>query len=170
MEPRVEYGTLSDEDIAIIGLDAAEAAFLHDVEAGLTNGDSLILVVGTVGNTASTWQELGRRGIGPNFEKFVGYVDPITGKLAMVLMRGENSDQVYEEFGDRVPEGPQRWTGGVYYAQSVQTVDEGWTGRNFAGAASGVQGYFDAATVYTALTRMGAAWALKMQALHGKPA
>ena len=168
LEPKVNYAVLSDSDITTIGLDAAEATFRRDVAAGLTNGDSLIITVGFVKD--GDWYELGRRGFGPHAEQFASNVDPATGKLATALQYRLESVAAYELRGDSIPEGPQRYTGGVYYVARVRTTDQGWMTRVFAGAASGVQGHLDMATVYAALTHMSAAWAFKMQALYGKAA
>jgi hypothetical protein len=166
MEPRVIFANLNDRGIAELGLDAAEAAFQRDVQLGLTNGDSLIITVGAEDD--GPWQELGRRAIGPDAEQFAANIDPDTGKLATALNFEMNSVDAYAQYRGHVPEGPQRYTGGVYYAARVKTADRGWLSRTFAGAASGVQGHLDMATVYAALTHMAAAWAFKMQALHGK--
>lgn len=159
--PQVDYASLSDYDIAEIGLDAARAAFDCDVKAGLTNGDSLDIIVGTV-NSLGEWLELGRRTFGPDGEQFFVNIEPDDGKLATVLTYNVDSILAYRRLGDKLPEGPQRWTGGVTHNAYAHTR-EGWRSRTFCGAASGVQGHFDMATVYTALTRMGAAWALQMQ-------
>jgi len=168
LEPRVNFAVLGDTDIAEMGLDAAEASFRRDVSVGLTNGDSLIISVGYVED--GNWYELGRRGFGPHAEEFAANVDPGTGKLATALEYGMDSVAAYNEYGNDVPEGPQRYTGGVYYLARVKTDRQGWVCRTFAGAASGVQGHFDQATVYAALTHMAAVWALSMQGKYGSKA
>ncbi len=167
LEPQINFANMSDGEIADVGLTAAMLAFDEDVSMGFTNGDSLAIVVGEVSN--GQWNELGRQIFGPEGESFLQYIDAETGKLSTVLKYSIDSITAYQDLGDLIPEGPQRWTGAVHYVARVQTVEHGWMIRDFAGAASGVQGHFDMATVYTALTRMGACWALKMQALHGKP-
>jgi len=158
---------MSDEDMVDIGLDAAEVAFGHDRSTGLLNGDSLAIVVGTLDD--DTWNELGRAHFGSAAAQFDVNIDPVKGKLATAITYGMDSITARWSFGDIVPEGPQRWTGAVYFVARVETL-QGWMVRTFAGAASGVQGHFDQATTYTALTRMGALWALKMQAIYGKAA
>jgi hypothetical protein len=150
-----------------MGLDAAVAAFELDVQAGLTTNDSLAIVVGTV--EKGVWNDLQGRLIGPDALQFVGNINEGTGKLATALRYETDSVNAYAVHGGQIPEGPQRYVGAVYYVARVETVEHGWMTRIFAGAASGVQGHFDQATTYSALTRMAALWALKMQALHGKP-
>lgn len=167
LDPRVDFAALSDRDIAELGLEAAVAAFERDVKAGLTNNDSLALVIGLL-NHSSDWTELARRLIGPDAEEFLLNINPHNGKLATALRHRMNSVDAYEQFGTEVPNGPQRYTGAVFHTARVKTEEAGWLSRNFVGAASGVQGHFDMATVYSALTRMGALWALKMQAVFGK--
>jgi hypothetical protein len=166
IEPQIDFAELTDEEIAQHGLNAGQATFEQDVAAGFTNGDSLAMVVGEV--YAPLWHELGRREIGLDAAQFfenIGYED---GKLATALKYETESVAAFEAHGDDVPKGPQRYTGGVYYTARVFTRESGWMKRDFAGAASGVQGHFDMKATYTALTTMGALWALKMQALYGK--
>ncbi len=166
LDPQIDFGRMSDSDITEMGLTAAMIAFTEDVGMGYTNGDSLAIVVGVASN--GLWNELGRQIFGPEGEDFLPYIDFRTGKLSTAIKYGVDSIAAYQDLGDSIPEGPQRWTGAVHYIARVQTVEHGWMTRDFAGAASGVQGHFDMATVYTALTRIGACWALKMQALYGK--
>jgi hypothetical protein len=166
LRPMFDFAQMSDRDIADAGLDAAEAAFLRDVKIGVTNGDSLIMTVGWVQD--GTWIELGRRGIGPDADQFGANIDPVNGKLATALVYGTESVAAYQLHGEHIPEGPQRYTGGVYYVARAKTADRGWLMRIFAGAGSGVQGHIDMASVYTALTHMGAFWALKMLEQYGK--
>jgi len=166
LEPRVDFGALDDAGIAERGLDAAEASFRRDVAAGVTNGNSLIITVGYV--EGRRWHEGGRRGIGPDAEKFAANIDPETGKLATALEYCVDSIVAYGEYDTDIPDGPQRYTGAVYYVAHVKTERRGWMRRTFAGAASGVQGHFDQATVYGALLHMAALWALSMQAQYGK--
>jgi len=135
------------------------------VAAGFTNGDSLVMVVGVVD---PSWRELDYREIGPDAAEFRKNIDYANGKLATALFYQTESVAALEAHGDDIPEGPQRYTGGVHYTARVLTQERGWMKRNFAGAASGVQGHFDMRATYAALTTMGALWALKMQALHGK--
>lgn len=168
LAPKVNFAELSDEEIARRGLAAAKVAFKYDVEEGYANGDSLVIVVGAL--TGLEWVELGRDYFGPDAEEFAVNVDADTGKLATTLQFGMESIVAYQLHGAAIPEGPQRFTGGVYYVARVKTADNGWMLRIFAGAASGVQGHFDMAEVYSALLRMGACWAMKMQALYGKAA
>ncbi len=167
LAPRIDFARLSDEGIANYGLEAAQDAFLRDVAEGLTNGDSLALVVGAVDD--DEWVELGNRLFGPAGLEFVANIDPDEGKLATALRYEMDSIEANQLRGDSIPEGPQRYTGAVFHVARAHTAENGWMTRIFAGAASGVQGHVDMATTYTALTRMGALWALKMQTLHGKP-
>ena len=166
IEPRVNFAGLTDEEIARHGLDAGRAAFVQDVVAGFTNGDSLAMVVGEV--CAPVWHELGRQEIGPAAEPFFENIGFADGKLATALTYQSESVAAFETHGNDIPVGPQRCTGGVYYTARVLTRECGWMERDFAGAASGVQGHFDMTATYVALTPMGALWALKMQALYGK--
>ncbi len=166
-EPESIFVTMSDEDMAEIGLLAAEVAFDHDCSTGFLSGQSLAIVVGTFDN--GMWNELGRSHFGPDAARFDVNIDSVKGKLATALIYEEDSIKAYWNYGDRIPEGPQRWTGAVYHVARVETLN-GWMERVFVGAASGVQGHYDQATTYTALTRMGALWAIKMQALYGKAA
>jgi len=159
---------MSDVDIAEIGLHAAESAFDNDCSTGLVNGSSLAIVVGVIDD--NTWIELGRAHFGPSAAEFDVNIDPVKGKLASAITYGMDSITARWSFGDHVPEGPQRWTGAVYYVARVKTLGNGWMVRIFAGAASGVQGHYDMATTYSALTRMGANWAFKMQSLYGMAA
>jgi hypothetical protein len=166
--PRIDFTALGDVEIAGHGLLVAEVVFNNAVSYGLTNGDSLAIVVGFV-NDEGVWRELGRRFLGPDGYNFLGNISPQTGKLVTALRHEMDSIEANQLHGDVIPIGPMRYTGAVWHVARVQTVENGWMTRVFAGAASGVQGHFDQATVYTALTRMGALWAIKMQALHGKP-
>jgi len=166
LKPQIDFASMSDVDIAQAGLTAAMSAFDDDVSRGYTNGDSLAIVVGVVDD--GQWVELSRGLFGADAEAFLDNIDPVTGKLATTLNYSADSISAYLQLGDSIPEGPRRWTGAVYYVARVQTAQR-WMHRAFVGAASGVQGHYDMATVYTALTRMGACWALQMQALHGKP-
>ncbi len=167
MTPQVDFATLSDEGIARIGLNAAEEFFLSLVSGGVTNGDSLYMVVG-ITSPQLGWQELGHRAVRPDAHQFRRYVDPDNGKLAPVIRHGVDSVVAYAERGDQIPAGAQRYTGGVSYRARVLTIEQGWMTRVFVGAASGVQGHFDQAVMYTALTTMGALWAQKMLALFGE--
>ena len=162
----IDYGALTDEQITDIGLDAAAVAFANDVVAGLTNGDSLILVVGI--KTLNGWTEWGRRSFGPDAAQFEINVDSEQGKLATSLQFGKDSVHAFQNYGDQIPKGPQRYTGGVYHVARAETK-RGWHSMVFAGAASGVQGHLDMAVTYSALTRMGAAWVLREIAHYGAP-
>lgn len=169
IKPKVDFAKLTDEEIAQHGLNAGQAAFERDVADGFTNGDSLAMVVGGVDSRSPMWRELGRREIGPDAAQFFENIGATDGKLATALTYQTESVAALQAHGDDIPAGPQRYTGGVYYTARVLTRERGWMTRNFAGAASGVQGHFDMKATYAALTTMGALWALKMQALHGHP-
>jgi hypothetical protein len=166
LEPQVDFANMSDYDIAQIGLVAAMNAFTEDSGMGYTNNDSLAIVVGEM--VEGHYNELGSKTFGPDGADFIGNIDFESGKLATAIRYEVDSITAYQELGDVIPEGPQRWTGAVHFTARVKTAEQGWMTRDFVGAASGVQGHFDMATVYTALTRMGACWAMQMQALFGK--
>lgn len=166
IKPQVDFANLTDEKIAQHGLDAGQAAFERDMAVGFTNGDSLAMVVGEA--SVGLWHELGRREIGPDAGRFFENIDYTDGKLATALTYQTESVAALEAHDNDIPDGPQRYTGGVYYTARVLTQEHGWMRRDFAGAASGVQGHFDMKATYAALTTMGALWALKMQVLHGK--
>ena len=164
--PIVDFKNLTDEAIANYGMDAGAALFAWLVSKGLVNGDSLALQVGCLDDEAIWWQ-FGRRFIGDDAHTFVGNIGSGDGKLAAALKYEKDSVEVYQIHGDVIPEGPMRYTGGVYFVGRVKTA-KGWMERIFAGAASGVQGHFDQAVMYTVITTMVGIWACKMQALHGK--
>lgn len=169
LEPTVDFASLEPEDIANLGLDGAERAFEQDVADGLTNGDSICIVVGVDSDGHGTWTPWGSRLIGTDAASFLGNIDEETGKLATAIEIGADSVVAYKEYGDEIPEGARRYTGAVYYTAYVETKTRGWRTMHFVGAASGVQGHFDQAAVYRALTRMAAVWAQQQVALYGKP-
>lgn len=168
LQVQVDYAKIGDAEIAAYGLAAAKATFDRDVADGLTNGDSLIITLGVVDDRQ--WRSLVRDGFGPDSAQFAGNIDADTGKLATALRRHLDSITAYATFGDGIPEGPQRFTGGVYYVGRAKTVERGWMFRIFAGAADGVQGHFSQEAVSAGLQRMVAIWAMSMQALYGKAA
>jgi hypothetical protein len=158
----LNYAAMTDADIAAFGLDAGETVFAQSVEAGATNGNSLYIRAGII--TANGYNEWGCRAIGPNADEFAKNIGPEDGKLATVLKYADDTIVASRHFNP--PEGPQSWTGGVIHRAMVQVGDK-WRDCAFVGAASGVQGHFDMATVYTVLTHMGAAWALRERAQAG---
>jgi hypothetical protein len=167
LTPKVDFASLSLIEMAQIALNAAEAAFKDAQAQGLVTDDSLAISIWMVSEVES--EELRRRLIGADAEKFVENIDPETGKLATVLTYLMDSCVAYEAYGNEIPEGPQRWTGGAYLLARVQTAKKGWRHQGFACAASGVQGKFDAVFGGVAVRVMDALWSLKMLALYGKP-
>lgn len=89
-----------------------------------------------------------------------------TGKLATVVEYRMDSVVAYHLFGENVLTGAKGWTGGVIHIARCHLTSGKWLVRIFAGAASGVQGVYDMATVYTALLHMAAAWAQHELALE----
>jgi hypothetical protein len=167
LKPDVDFGLLSDFDIARRGMSIGVATFNKDLAYGMLNGDSLALVAGVVDD--GLWQELCKQTLGPTGEEFLDNISPKTGKLATTLRYRMNSGMANQLYGNIIPEGPMRYTGAVWHTQGVETIKLGWLTRDFASAASGVQGYFDQAVAFTTVTHMAALWALKMQAMLGKP-
>lgn len=164
--PKVDFGSLTDDEIAQYGLSDGKATFERDRAAGLTNGDSLAMVVGVRIN--GKWYELGNQEIGTDAAQFVPNIDYATGKLATALTYQLDSVDALSVYEDEIPEGAQQYTGGVFYTARVRTRDRGWMEREFAGASSGVQGQFDAKATAAAVRSMGALWVSKMEVLYGK--
>lgn len=141
-KPKLELAHLSDAQIATISLDAGAAVFSSLVSFGVTTGpngpDALHMRVGAA--VHGTFVQWGERTIG-NGDAFTINTD---GKAETATVYEMNSDDAFAEYGDDIPEGPQRWTGGVFV--QVQTkLDDNTVVEldpNVA-AASGVQGEID---------------------------
>ena len=169
-QPDVDLGEyLVDEWIAKLALDAGEAVFNVLYGAGITAGpkvpDALHMRVGTVVN--GEFVQWGERTIGDGNEFSVN----TEGKAMTAAAYGMNSDEAFARYGDSIPDGPQRWTGGVFV--SVHTkFDDGiqvMLDPNVA-ACSGVQGEIDRA-VSAAIGNVAASLlALREKARHASGA
>lgn len=164
--PTIDFGSLTNEEIAQRALKRGKTTFELDRADGLVTGDSLAMVIGM--RIHGKWCELGRQEIGTDAAQFVPNIDYATGKLATALNYQLDSVDALSVFEDEIPEGAQQYTGGVFYVARVKTRDCGWMQREFAAAASGVQGEFDANAAAAAVRFAGTLWVSKMQALYGK--
>jgi hypothetical protein len=165
-EVEFDYANASDADLAGLGLEAAREHFESARAAGLLEGDSLFLLVGTVdGSEDGGFVAWDRVGFGPDWLDCVENVDPRTGKIATAIEYRMDSALAACYYGEQLGDGPRSWTGGVYHLAVANLGNGQWRQRVFVGAASGVQGVFDADITSVALRRIGAAWALREQAL-----
>jgi hypothetical protein len=140
--PELDLAALSDKQIATIALNVGEATFhslyVSGVTAGPNGPDALHMRVGAV--VDDTFVEWGERTVGNGSEFAVNTV----GKAGTASKYHMNSDAAATKYGNAIPEGPGRWTGGVYVAVTTKLNDTAWVmlDPNVA-ACSGVQGEFD---------------------------
>lgn len=153
-----DYLSMTGEDMAVLGFKAGEAFFKSLSDAGVLNGANLFIRVGTVSNEGA-FTEYGTWEIGDDAAQYAANTDPRTGKLATVLDCRMDSITAVQFYGEDVGEGARRYVGGVRHEGQVELKSGEWLFRIFAGAASGVQGHFDQATMHAVLGAMEAVWA-----------
>jgi hypothetical protein len=165
--PSVNFAELTDADITRQALERAGQLFNRNVQDGLTNGDSLIMRVGTA--DGGDWVEWGCKAFGPDGLDFIDNVNPVTGKLASAVYYQMNSGAADGIYHDEIPADARRYTGAVYHQAYVHTDRKDVMTKVFVAAGSGVQGEFDQASAAAAVFHMAALWAQQQLALHGKP-
>ncbi len=140
--PELDLAALSDRQIATIALNVGEATFNSLYVSGVTAGpkgpDALHMRVGSV--VDGMFIQWGERTVNAGSEFAVNTV----GKAGTAATYGMNSDDAAAQYGDAIPEGPGRWTGGVYVAVRTKFDDDTQTALDpNVAACSGVQGEFD---------------------------
>jgi len=102
--------TLTDEDSAGIAIEAGWALYLALVEAGVTSSHSLHSRVGRSVNREFVQDDEGAYSMaGEEFAANTG----ATGKAGTAAAELVNSDAAFRKYGEELPTGPSRWTGGV---------------------------------------------------------
>lgn len=140
--PELDLAALSDGQIATIALNVGEATFHSLYVSGVTTGpngpDALHMRVGSV--TGNTFVEWGERTVGNGSQFAVNTV----GKAGTAATYGMNSDDAAAAYGDVIPEGPGRWTGGVFVSVRTKFDDDTQAALDpNVAACSGVQGELD---------------------------
>ncbi len=142
--------SLTDDDIAEIALDVAEATLdvlnMHQVVIG-ASGDPQDLHI-RVGRRASTdggtFAQLGERTLGPGGGQFAKNTGQ-DGKAGTAAEYQTDSARAFRHYGNGVgPEGPRRWRGGKR-SETVRDLPDGTTKimDDGIGSASGAQGAID---------------------------
>jgi len=140
--PELDLAALSDAQIATIALNVGEATFhslyVSGVTAGPNGPDALHMRVGSV--VDDTFIQWGERTVNTGSQFAIN----TKGKAETAATYRMNSDDAATVYGNDIPEGPGRWTGGVYV--SVRTKLNDGTQIIFnpnVAACSGVQGELD---------------------------
>lgn len=158
---------LTDEEIASIAHDAAQAAFETLVKRGVVigaNGDPHALHMRVGSAPQDEFREWGERtlGTGAEFAKNTG----IDGKAGTAAEFGMDSFLARQKHGDAVgPEGPRRWRG-AKYARTVVDYPDGSVQdlSGSVGSASGAQGPIDEVPSATGAQAVAALRILRKQA------
>ena len=164
--PAVVYGTLTDDDITRIGIEAAVAAFEHAIESGRTQGTNLYIraAIQPDGEAGLDMVETGTFNVNDG-EQYAPNTTIESGKLATVNRYRMDSDAAVYQFGlDDVADGnhddPRGWTGGAF-DEGVLRLDNGMAlRRSFAMACSGDYGHIDREVSKAGTAAMVSAWAL----------
>ncbi|HSW77666.1 MAG TPA: hypothetical protein VLG36_02615 [Candidatus Chromulinivoraceae bacterium] len=141
-ESALNLAVLSDTQIATIALNVGEATFhalyVSGVTAGPNGPDALHMRVGTV--VDGLFVQWGERTVGDGEAFAVNTV----GKANTAAAYRMNSDDAFAQYGEAIPEGPGRWTGGVYVSVSTKLDNDSRTSLDpNVAACSGVQGELD---------------------------
>lgn len=142
MKSALDIARLSDAQIATIALNVGEATFNSLYVSGVTSGpngpDALHMRVGAV--VDGTFVQWGERTVG-NGSAFAVNTE---GKANTAATYRMNSDDAFVQHGEAIPEGPQRWTGGVFVSVQTKLSDDTWVALDpNVAACSGVQGELD---------------------------
>lgn len=140
--PELDLAVLSDTQIATIALNVGEATFhslyISGVTAGPNGPDALHMRVGSV--VDGSFIQWGERTVNAGGQFAVN----TEGKAETAATYRMNSDDAAAVHGDDIPEGPGRWTGGVYVSVRTKLNDGTLVTLNpNVAACSGVQGELD---------------------------
>lgn len=165
----IVYGTLTEEDIAKIGLVAAREAFKVAVKIGLTKEapDLHVRVAIEASGDEPDLREAGELAIGAGAKYGVNTrID--TGKLSTVATYRADTDQfVWDVEPDFKKNDPRGWMGGVIDVGRFKSVNGQLALLKYFGVAcSGVEGAVDRFVSKAAAAAMAAAWILDMKARY----
>jgi hypothetical protein len=159
---KFDFRTATDSDLALRAFRSGQAHFTQmEADELLKPGEpgkpvSLYLSVVRL-QKGNGYEVIGNAEYGTDAARYAANVSDVTGKLATVVQYRVDTGtaKAYFEltFDDDDPRG---WTGGVYLEVSDRLDNGEVISIRLGGAASGVQGPFDAATMRTVLSTLAA--------------